>query len=465
MKNIFLSLLFVMFCLMPVYADDYACGNNSYDPQIGTFDPSEHYLYEFVEGAEYALVFHKDEYGSYVLATKEGVVEEGVKLVIRQYVEGDKSMLFTAVPVGDGTYFLKSAANPDLAITGGGNLTDATLQEFENVVDLGAQMWALSYCDMSEFQDGDAYTMYNVYYGTGMDTDNQLVEENWRVIFWKNFGAWHPVNIAEPDYEFKKPKEWVRPANATFIKENLDTSKKYAIIWRWFKDEEPLFAYNDGAITGKALKATEGGSTIEPYQKSDEFLFTAEKVGDYFKFRNAANGKVLSSAGTNMSGVLLIDEASLSNPDEALWDVKDVNEDGVYGLAFSLVSKAGGKAIDVANQETADGTQVLIWDLGREWFIFDADIDQDPFADLSTGLPNVVAAQNYVKYGNGKLTVCSADVQELQIYGVLGNVIKRIEDVNAGDVVELSDLQSGIYVVKILLPNAKQNVSQKIIVQ
>lgn len=465
MKKHFFLLSFLLACLMPGFADDYACGNNSYDPQIGTFDPSEHYLYEFVEGAEYALVFHKDEYGSYVLATKEGVVEEGVKLVVRQYVEGDKSMLFIPVAVGDGTYFLKSAANPDLAITGGGNLTDATLQEFENVVDLGAQMWALSYCDMSDFQDGDAYTMYNVYYGTGMDTDNQLVEENWRVLFWKNFGAWHPVNIAEPDYEFKKPKEWVRPANATFIKENLDTSKKYAIVWRWFKDEEPLFAYNEGTITGKALKATEGGSTIEPYQKSDEFLFTAEKVGDHFKFKSAANGKVLSSAGTNMSGVLLMDEASLTNPDEALWDVKDVNKDGVYGLAFSLVSKAGGKAIDVANQETADGTQVLIWDLGREWYIFDADIAQDPFAELPAGVTDVLTAQQYVQYDNAKLTVCSEDVQGLQVYGVIGNAVKQVEGANVGDVIDLSELQSGIYVVKVLLPDAKQNVSQKIIVQ
>ena len=62
MKKHFFLLSFLLACLMPGFADDYACGNNSYDPQIGTFDPSEHYLYEFVEGAEYALVFHKDEY-------------------------------------------------------------------------------------------------------------------------------------------------------------------------------------------------------------------------------------------------------------------------------------------------------------------------------------------------------------------------------------------------------------------
>lgn len=448
MKTIstFLSTIMVLFLFtVKIEAKIFACGDNSYNPVAGAFSPLDFDTYKFKDGGRYVLVYHVDSLGSYVLAPNGGV-GAGVDLVLKLYVAGDKSMEFIMEDAGDGAFFLRSSVDQSFVVTGGGNMTVPKLQKFENVTNISEQMFTMAYCGQSEMKGLDCFTLFNVYFGAAIESNNQNVYQNAPLLGWKNYGAFHPVNLDSPDYTFKGIPQISRPTNSTFNPETPNQTKNYAIIY------SKNMTFQNNIVKGMGLKVNDTGAILSDYTGTNEFLYNVKKVGDALQFINVANGKILTSDGTNMSAVKLSSEGSIDNSTKGLWTVKDIADQKYYGLAFMFSNKFGVGGFVPNNYSATEGNGVIIWADGDKWYVFDAAMTKNPFVkETTTGFNNIEPQNNIgtVSLSENYLSVKVPGSARIIITSLSGQV--SIDSPLSSDTNEIStsNLTKGIYIVRI----------------
>jgi hypothetical protein len=233
-----------------------------------------------------------------------------------------------------------------------------------------------------------------------------------------------------------------------------------------FSGEYTLTARHSGLVLDVQQAGIANGTPIQQYtsNNTDAQKWLIEYVGnDYYKLTARCSNKVLDVKGISIANGEIVHQWDDVNGENQKWKIEDL-QNGYY----KLTAKHSNLALDVSGASTAIGASIIQWawngGYNQQWSIVKANsITRNSNATFNI-YPNPAIGFVQFTYPKNESGFSMLSISDMQGRVALQKQLFAKSDINTISI-DISNLQSGVYIMSMLISPTQQLQAIKLIVK